>query len=310
MNEETPTGLLLFKAQSLFFESDSSLRSSHFIECMYKIAIQGLKGSFSSLASEYLFGQAEFNECRDFKTCFQLVEREVCDFAVIPIENSSIGSIAENFENLSQYQLQIRQEVFLKIFFHLVGRSDLKVQEVEEVYSHPAGLGQIQRFLREHPRLKPIEYFDTAGAVEFVAQNPMRNIAAAASRKAAALFGLNVIVPNIHDNPKNYTRFFVLEKEHNHTANPLANKTSIQFELGPEAGTLSRVLSAFAIEGISLSKIESRPIQGTDWEYRFFADVLAGLPELRMQRALGEVESHCRSLRILGSYQQGAYYET
>jgi prephenate dehydratase len=273
---------------------------------MTKVSIQGVLGSFSHIASEYLFGNVDFWERRDFRSVFEDLISGSSDYAVIPIENSTIGSIIENYNLLSQYPVQIRQEVYLKINFQLITHPGVLKNDITELYTHPAALGQIQKYLKSNPNIKPIEFYDTAASVEYIQSRNLKNSAAVASSKASEIYNMNIMEKNIQDNSKNYTRFFVLEKRSESTLNPSANKTSLQFELGNEVGTLARVLSEFSNRGISLSKIESRPMLESNWEYRFFIDIISGPSQKEFFDALSAIEDKTKNLVVLGTYSKGA----
>lgn len=284
---------------------------------MIKVSIQGVPGSFSHIAAEHFFPQLQLVCNTDFKSTFTSLADGTADFAVVPIENSTIGSIIENYTWLTHYPFHVIGEVFIKVNFHLAALKESLLSEIGEVYSHAAGLGQIVNFLTEHPNLKIVEYFDTAGAAQMVAKTNKKNFAAACSRKAAQINGLDVIKENIHDNPKNFTRFFLISKT------PLKSKltdslpeppsqyrTSLQFEISHQSGSLSQFLALFANQGLSLTKIESRPIPSTDWEYRFYIDVLSGPDSAAMKICLEEASTKCSHLRVLGQYPVGTQIES
>lgn len=277
---------------------------------MKKISIQGVPGSFSHLATEVFFESFELNCHKDFPSTFHSLEKNQSDYAVIPIENSTVGSIIENFSLLAKYKFNVIAETFVKVNFHLLAHKQAKFEDIQEVYSHSAALGQIRNFLKNHTQIKAIDYFDTAGAAEMVSNARSTAIAAACSRKAGELSALKVLKENIHDNPKNYTRFFLISKKADPIIAAEADKTTIQFELGKEAGSLALFLNLFAQEGISLTKIESRPLMDTNWEYLFFIDVLAGLGDLKMQQCLEKAKSLSRNLRVIGSYKSGTTIES
>ncbi len=273
------------------------------------ISIQGKLGSYSHIAANSYFGnKIELLQRDTFTEVFDDLKNDNAKYIVVPIENSTHGSVYQNYDNLSNYGFHVIGEVYLKIAFHLISFKDTKFEDITTIYSHPVGLNQIKKFLKEHPQIKAIEYPDTAGSVEFIKNSNDQTAGAAASRFAAEIYDMNIISENIHENSKNYTRFFVLSKN-NHTSKD-ADKTTIQFELGEEAGSLYKSLRCFADRNIALTKIESRPILDTDWEYRFYVDVLAGEQEEKLQNALKELTSYVRHLKILGTYKKGEYINT
>lgn len=273
------------------------------------ISIQGEEGSYSHIAAEKLFGnKIKLLQRSTFPEVFEDMHLKKADYAVIPIENSTYGSIYQNFDLLTKNDLHIIKELYLTINFHLISFPGSKKEHITELYTHPVGMGQIKDYLEENPQIKAVEYPDTAGAVKMIKKKGIRNYAAAASRKAAEIYGMEVIEEKIQSNKKNYTRFFVLSRTQEYSKE--ADKTTIQFELGEEAGTLYKALHAFAKRGISLTKIESRPIIHTEWEYRFYIDILDGLESNKMKEALLELKKVVRHFRVLGSYKKGEYIQT
>lgn len=277
---------------------------------MKTISIQGVPGSFSHIAVESLFDKFEIKCHKDFLSTFLSLENDISHFAMIPIENSTVGSIIENYVHLSRFNFFVIAEVFVKVNFHLATLNDALFSNITEIYSHPAGLGQIKNFLSQNSRIKAIEFFDTAGAAEMINQSQDPTKAAACSRRAAEIHNLKILKENIHDNPMNYTRFFLISKNPQNLIPDPTNKTTIQFELPHKAGSLADFLNVFAKANISLTKIESRPIPNTDWEYRFFIDVLESVQNPKMQSCLESVNKICQNIRVLGCYQKGKIIES
>ncbi|MCA9386040.1 prephenate dehydratase [Candidatus Dojkabacteria bacterium] len=273
------------------------------------ISIQGTKGSYSHIAAQHMFGEdITLRERETFKALFDDVREQNADYAVLPIENSTHGSIFENYDHLTNYDLHIIGELYLKINFHLIGLPGTKIEELTDVFTHRVSLSQIKDFLHEHPNLEPHAYHDNGAAVEMIAKKADKTHAAAASKLAAELFGMEVLEEKIQDNPKNYTRFFVLSREEEYKKD--TNKSTVQFEVKHTPGTLVKALESFSNLGISLSKIESRPILNTTWEYRFYVDLEAGLSDEKMKSALTEMLKHTRNVRVLGTYTFGEYIDT
>lgn len=273
-----------------------------------KISIQGAVGSFSYLAAQNLYGTSIEIISRDtFKEVFEDLLSKKADAICIPIENSTYGSIYQNYDFLTKYDFYINAELYLKINFQLIVNPGVKFEEITELYTHPVALGQIRWFLESNPQIKPIEFPDTSGAVEMIKLKNLKNAAAAAGRFSASNFKMEIIKENIQDNLKNYTRFFGISRTQT-TNSLLKNKTTIEFELGEEVGSLYKTLEFFNDKGIPLSKIESRPIINTEWEYTFYLDFLAGNNQILQH--LGELKSSVKDLRILGSYKKGDYIIT
>lgn len=276
---------------------------------MKRISIQGSLGSYSHIAATSIFGEEiELSQDETFDDAIRKCSDSTVDFAVIPFENSTHGSVTENFDLLTKYNLKIIKELYLKINFHLLALPGVKFEDIKNVYTHKVSMIQIKKFLEENSQIEPHVYADNALAAEYIKNNNLKDSAAAASRLAAKLNGLEILKERIQDNPKNYTRFFVLSREGDFDKN--SNKTSISFTVKHATGTLVSALKCFSDEGISLSKIESRPLIDTEWEYLFYVDLVAGINDNKMKSALKKIKESTLQLNILGSYPQGEYIDT
>ncbi len=276
------------------------------------ISIQGELGSYSHIAANALFGEEIFlNTRKTFEEVFEDIEKGLTDIAVVPIENSTYGSIYQNYDNISKFKVKIVAEIYVKINFHIIGRKGTKISEVKTLYSHPVGLAQINSFLKNNSHIESLQYQDTAGAVKMISElkENKHTIVAAASKFAAQIYGLDVLKEDVHENSKNYTRFYAIAKSpdviRKYISAKRESKTTIEFVLGEEPGSLYKSLRCFADRDIALSKIESRPIINTDWQYRFYLDVLAGKDSLGLNGALKELSGYVSKLNILGSYSKG-----
>lgn len=276
------------------------------------VSIQGNLGSYSHIAASHIFGrEVKVIERDNFTDVFEDLREDRVKYIVVPIENSTHGSVYQNYDNLSKYEFNIVGELYLKINFHLIAHPNVDIKEIGTIYTHPVGMNQIKGFLREYPNIKPVEFSDTAGSVKMIQEENLTHSAAAASKFAAEVYGMQVLKENIQENSKNYTRFFVLSKsEVDIKTNGDERKTTIQFQLGEEAGSLYKSLRCFADRDIALSKIESRPIIDTDWEYRFYVDVEASVDEEKLQNAFNELTNYVKDMKILGSYFKGEYIDT
>ena len=267
------------------------------------VAIQGEKGAFSHEAAIKSLGagigvlpRATFDEL------FDSVVDGLADRALVPIENSLHGSIHENYDRLKSRPLHIVGETQLRIRQCLIARPDASVGMVRRVASHPVALAQCRRFFAERPQVEAVTAYDTAGAVQDLMKGGLATQGAIASRLAAQLYGAQVLLEGIEDDPENYTRFLLLARE----AGPIeaATKTSIVFVLDNKPGALYNALGVFASRTVDLCKLESRPLRGHPWEYSFYLDVL-GDPGGAAGQAIDELGRSCRELRILGSYPEG-----
>ncbi len=280
---------------------------------MKTISIQGYLSSYSHIAAESIFNKdIELLQRDTFTEVFDDLKEGRAEKIVIPIENSTYGSIYQNYDNLTKYDFHIINEVYLIVNFHLIAHPDAKFEDISDLHTHPVALGQIRGFLEANPQIKSHEFPDTGGGVKMVKEKGLKNAVGAASRLASEIYGMKVLKEKIQDNKKNYTRFFVLGRRDSPIAysSSGADKTTIEFELGQESGTLFKALGTFANRDIALTKIESRPIMHTDWEYIFYIDVMAGINGKKMKEALKELKDNVKDLRILGSYKKGVYIDT
>ncbi len=268
------------------------------------VAFQGDHYAFSELAALKFFkGNAQGIPCRNFKEVFDMVQQGRVSFGIIPIENSSTGSIHNNYDLLLQHDLYIVGEVFLRIDHHLIANPGVKFEDIQVVYSHPQALEQCRDFLSTMPHVQAMPSFDTAGSVKLIRDQKLLHAAAIASQQAAEDYGMRILRRKIQDIQENITRFLLIssqpaEKSHK-------NKTSIVFAMKNLPGALFKSLSAFALRDIDLCKIESRPLRGKPWQYLFYLDFSGHLQDLVCQNAIRHLQEMTSFLRILGSYPMG-----
>jgi len=265
-----------------------------------KIAIQGELGSFSHEAAEAMLPRAKVVPCARSLEVFDRVKRGSVDGAVIPIENSLAGSVAEHFDLLLGREVHIVREFRLRIVHNLIALPGTKLGDVRRVFSHPVALDQCRDLFAKNPRLEPVPFYDTAGSVKHVVTESLRDAAGIASRRAAEVYAGKILKAGIEDDKKNFTRFFLIKRGKARAARN-ADKTSLAFSVKNIPGALFKALSVFALRDISLSKIESRPMRGRPWEYVFFVDLLRGDDEdsRNALRHLGEISD---LVKVLGIY--------
>jgi prephenate dehydratase len=265
-----------------------------------RIAYQGEPGAFSEAAARQVNPEAQLIPCRAFEDVFDAVKGGPAGYGVIPIENSIGGSIHRNFDLLVEHDIPIVGEIELPVVHHLLALPGTSMEQVRRIYSHPQALAQCDRFLRTLKGVEVMATYDTAGSAKLIADEGMRDAAAIASARAAEVFGLVSLRTSIQDYEHNVTRFLIIGRR------PLSetpsDKTTIVFTLGNEPGALFKALSVFALRGIDLTKLESRPIPGRKWEYLFYADLAASREELPCSRALSHLAEFAPMLRVLGSY--------
>ena len=264
-------------------------------------AIQGAPGSFSHEAACRAFGKTvELVSCDTFDDLFAAVVGGRAEHGVVPVENTIAGSVAENYDRLSQHPLHVVGETLVRVRLCLIVQAGVSLRCIRIARSHPVALAQCRRFFRAHPHLRATPAADTAGAVRALMRRGARTRAAVASAFAARLYGARVLRAGIEDHPTNYTRFLIVAREPVAVDGPA--KTSLMFRLDHVPGALHRALGVLAGRGLSLTKIESRPIVGRPWEYTFYLDVLSAQPG-QLPQAIAELTSVARDVRVFGTYQ-------
>jgi len=264
-----------------------------------KVAIQGELGSFSHEAAGQMLPRATVVPCARSAEVFDRVESGTVQAAVIPIENSLAGSVAEHFDLLLARDVFIHAEMHLRIRHNLIAPPGVRLNAVRRVFSHPVALDQCRNFFGSYPGVQAVPFYDTAGSVRHVINEKLQDAAGIAAKRAAAEYGGRVLLSGIEDDQQNYTRFLLITKSKR--IGKGANKTSLAFPLKNVPGVLFKALSVFALRDISLSKIESRPMRGRPWEYVFFTDILRGDDEAACHalRHLGEIAEF---VKVLGVY--------
>lgn len=264
-----------------------------------KIAFQGEVGAYSEQAVFGYFGSVETLPCESFDAVFDAINSGKCVSALIPIENSLAGSIHQNYDLLLRHNLYIVGEYFLRVRHCLISLPGVQIADIKKAISHPQALGQCAGYLRSHT-IKPETVYDTAGSVKILKESGLRDTAAIASRRAAEIYGMQILEEGIEDNPENYTRFLAVSLE---AVTPESEaKTSIVFTLKNEPGALFKALSVFALRDIDLTKIESRPLQGKPWEYLFYIDFIGAIQDESSRKAIDHLGEYALMLRVLGSY--------
>ena len=270
----------------------------------FRIAYQGEPGAYSEIAALRAGGGPM--PCADFWAAFAALVQRACDAAVLPIENSLGGSLHENYDLLAREPVRIVAETFVPIEHRLLGLPGASIAEARTVHSHPQALAQCGTFLRNHPHLKPVAAYDTAGAAREVAEarDPAR--LAVASRRAGERHGLEDLGAPVPAAEINVTRFLFLSREEEPdpewAARARGCKTSLVFGLPHHPGTLGRALSSFADRGLNLTKIESRPTRAQPFEYLFYVDFEGDCSDPRAAMALDFLRRTAVGLKILGCY--------
>jgi prephenate dehydratase len=301
-----------------------------------KVAIQGERGSFSHEAAEKMLPGCTVVPCARSVEVFDKVESGSVGAAVIPIENTLAGTVAEHADLLVARSVFIQAEYLLRIVHHVIAPPGVKMAGLRRALSHPVALDQCRDFFRKHRQIEAVPFYDTAGSVKHVIANQLNDSAGIAGKQAAREYSGSILQAGVEDDKRNFTRFFLIRRagrtgwKHprfserrraaGHPASeadqpasnafdrgykrlipPAANKTSIAFQVKNTPGALFKSLSVFALRDISLSKIESRPMRGRPWEYVFYVDYLRGddEPARNALRHLGEVAEF---VKVLGIY--------
>ncbi len=270
-----------------------------------KVSIQGFEGSFHQEASRQFFGkEVEVICCSTFREVVKIAaNKKESDGGVMAIENSIAGSILPNYNLLQKSNLKIVGEVYLQIKQNLLVNKGVSLEDIKEVHSHPMAIQQCFGFLDKY-NWKLIESEDTALSAKHIQQHKSKHIAAIASKLAAELYDLDIIAPGIQTLKHNYTRFLILQREE--VANEIenANKASINFHTDHSKGSLAKVLTKIADEGVNLSKLQSFPIPGSDWKYSFHADV--EFDDLKQfNKVVKSMKALTEDLKVYGVYKNG-----
>lgn len=265
-----------------------------------RIAYQGEPGAYSEAAAFRFAPGAEVRPVRTFEDVFAAVTSGEATHGILPMENSIGGSVHRNYDLLLEHELPIVGEVELRVEHCLLAYPGSTLAVLREIYSHPQALAQCERFLRGLEGVEIVATYDTAGGARLIRDQSLSDVGAIASRRAAEIFGLDVLRENIEDPGLNVTRFFVISRKP--AAPSEADKTTVVFALPSVPGALFKALSVFALRDINLTKLESRPVRGRPWEYLFYADLAVARHDLSCARALVHLAEFARWTKTLGTY--------
>lgn len=283
---------------------------------MVKVAFQGEQGAYSEIAALKYFNDRVINKtrssvhlvaCYSFQEVFQKIQNGECEYGIIPIENSSYGSVFDTYDLLQQYHFKIIGELNLQITHHLLGLKKIPFNKIKKIYSHPQALGQCSKFIKTLKNIKIIPTYDTAGSAKILIDNKEEDIAIIASKESARIYNLVILKSAIQNNKENYTRFLIINKKQTKIKFDKP-KSSISFELKSMPGALFKALSVFALRDIDLVKIESRPIPHKPFEYLFYADLMGNLKDDKIKKALAHLSELAISIKDFGTYEIGKTY--
>ena len=272
------------------------------------VAFQGVRGAFSELAARRSFDEsAKVLPCHTFAETFDAVSSGKAKYAVVPVENTLGGTVYDNLDLLAMHpELTVVGEQQVRVMHNLIVVPGAKMEDIRKVYSHPQGIQQCRAFLdKELPDAERIPFFDTAGAVEYIARLGDKSVAAIAGAPAAHYYGMEVLRQGIETDASNYTRFYILAREENaevYRSQAELNKAALSFSVSDEPGALMDVLKTIADKGVNMTKLESRPIPGKPWEYLFFVELQLPEDRKRFDELAAEIRKKAVSFRVLGVY--------
>ena len=300
---------------------DGANKASSLDPAALRVAIQGELGSNSHLAAlnAVAEGRMAFGSqpgeptgsapvilpCAQSADVFERLEDGIADLAVLPIENSLHGSVFEHYDLLLRSGVLIGGETMLRVRHNVIVAPGVRLEDLRRILSHPVALSQCRRWLREHAGIEAVPYYDTAGSVKEVVRTGSRDSAAIAPKLAAQEYGAEILVGGIEDHSANYTRFYLLMPPASPLKRPDADKASIAFSLEHRPGSLIEALEVFRSAGLNLTKIESRPVPGSPWEYVFFVDVRFEHAS-DLEQALQQLQTRCEMVKELGRYVAAA----
>jgi prephenate dehydratase len=265
-----------------------------------QVAFQGERGAYSEAAAlDYFGAQIEPVPCPSFDEVFEKVESGAAARGIVPVENSLGGSIHRNYDLFMRHQLHLVGEKIHRVRHCLIGLPGAQISDITLIMSHPQALAQCEHYITRLGIRREVVY-DTAGAVKMLKDSGQREHAAIASRRAAEVYEMQILEEGVEDDEANYTRFVVLAREPIVPQSPA--KTSIVFTLKNQPGALFKALSVFALRDLDLTKIESRPLAGTPWDYLFYLDFIGSVTDEASRRALDHLSEYATTLRVLGSY--------
>lgn len=266
-----------------------------------RVVYQGMPGAYSEEAAVNFFGpQVRSQGLNRFEDAFEALACGEADYAVLPIENSTTGAIRQVYDLLLQYQFYLVGETTVKVEHCLMALPGVKMEEITHVYSHEQGLFQSDRFLDRYPDWVRVPQLDTAGSAKYVKEAGDRTKAAICSQRAADVYGLQILVRGVNHNRENYTRFAVIRAKPELRLG--SDKITAIFHLPHQSGSLHEILTIFAVNGLNLVKLESRPVAGRKWEYMFVVEFTGNLQAPGMDAVLRELDQSTDQFRVMGNY--------
>ena len=266
------------------------------------VVCQGVDGAYSQLAAEKIFKRPNITFYRNFEGVFQAVESGTCEYGVLPIENSSAGTVNAVYDLMMEHDFHIVRTYRLKVDHNVLANEGATLEGITEIYSHQQAINQCARYLEGMPHVKVTPVTNTAEAARMVAESGRTDVAALSSRACASLYGLSVLARQVNDSDNNYTRFACITKDLQ--VFPGADRTSLMMVAPHEPGALYKVLARFYALDINLTKLQSRPILGQDFEFMFYFDLDASVYSPEFASLVCELEDFCDDFKYLGTYSE------
>ena len=266
------------------------------------VACQGVEGAYQQIACERLFKRPNILYFSDFKAVFSAIESGLCRYGVIPVENSTAGSVNAVYDLMRRHDFRIVRSARLKIDHNLLARPGVRMEDIREIYSHEQAISQCAGFLRKCPGVRVIACENTAAAARMVAESPRRDIAALASRACMRLYNLEALAESVQDQGNNYTRFICISR--GLEIYPGADRTSLMLTLPHQPGSLYKLLSRFYVLDININKLESRPMPERNFEFMFYFDLETSVYSPEFLQLMAELPEICDSFSYLGSYSE------
>ena len=266
------------------------------------VACQGVEGAYAQIACEKIFKSPFIIYFKNFEGVFNAIEQGLCQYGILPIENSTAGSVNKVYDLMINHNFSIVRTFRLKVDHNLLALPGAKLSDIKEVYSHEQAIGQCGTFLNNMPGVKVIPVENTAVAASMVAQSGRKDVAALSSRACEELYGLTCLASNIQDKGNNRTRFICISK--NLEVYPGSDKTSIMMVLNHKPGALYKVLARLYVLGINVTKLESRPIPDRDFEFMFYFDLETSIYSEEFVQLMCELDDLCEEFKYLGSYSE------
>jgi len=266
------------------------------------VACQGVEGAYSQLACDRLFRLPNVFYFSSFEAVFSAIEKGLCQYGVIPLENSTAGSVNKVYDLMTKHDFRIVRSLRLKVDHNLLAKKGAKIEDIKEIYSHEQAINQCAGFLSGLKDVKVIPCENTAMAAEMVAKSGRTDVAALASRSCIDLYGLDCLAADVQDQSNNYTRFICISRKLE--IYPGADRTSLMMVLPHQPGSLYKVLSRFYALGINLNKLESRPLPERNFEFMFYFDLDTSVYSPQFMQLMGELDTISEEFSYLGSYSE------